>query len=179
MKYCISVLCILLLSNSCKQEANIEPSISTSQAPSLVNWKSIEKATQLATKEAKDVFVFFYTPWCPKCENLKKTTFVDPQVVEVLNTHFVPVMFNAQESKSVSWNGKNFANPNYDHAKSSNDKNSYHELCFELGAEAIPSMIVLDASLNNLSTILGYKDSNRLLWSLADATGRFDYKLKR
>jgi len=144
-----------------------------------IAWQDISEARSLAKSQGKDIFIFVHAPWCPKCEAMKTTTLKDADLIAKINTHFIPVMHNAQESKEIVWEGETYRNPNYDSSKGSNEVNSYHELTYKIGAESIPNILVMDQSLNTLTSIQGLQDENKMKYLLSNSTGRFDYILKR
>lgn len=176
-------LASMVLLSSCKDNENKSDQNSTSKMTQVkdsvqaIKWYNPETAVEEASKQGKDLFVFLKTPWCPLCKKLHNTTFKNQNVIEALNQHFVSVMINAEDGKDIKWNGKTYSNPQYDNSKKQNEKNSYNQIVYELQVESIPSMLVMDKSLNTLQQIQGYKEFDKLLFLLADATGRFNYKL--
>lgn len=170
------LLATTLTTLGCKN-ATKEPGPTVEVKPAEISWYDLTEARDLATKQGKDIFLFVHAPWCPKCEAFKSGVFIDEELINILDTHFIPVMLNAQESKDITWEGEVFSNPNYDASKAFEEPNSYHELIYKLGAESIPNILVLDQSLNNIGSLLGLHDADRLKWYLSNTTGRYYYKL--
>lgn len=50
-----------------------------------------------AEKSHKLVLADFYTSWCGWCKQLDKTTFADPQFMQYVNEHFIPVKLDAED----------------------------------------------------------------------------------
>jgi len=98
---------------------------------------------------------------------------IDKDFTKIINTHFIPVQINAQESKEIVWGGETLGNPNFDHSREFTDRNSYHEIVNKIGAESIPNVVVLDYNLNNFASILGLRDAKTLTSWLKVNTHRF------
>ena len=57
-----------------------------------VHWvESYKEAEALSKKEHKPIYLFISAAECPWCEKLEKTTLKDPEVIQMLNSKFVPV----------------------------------------------------------------------------------------
>ncbi|MDO8519020.1 MAG: cytochrome c biogenesis protein CcdA [Deltaproteobacteria bacterium] len=52
---------------------------------------SLSAGLQRSVSENKPVFIDFYAKWCPPCEELNRTVFKNPQVVEKLKTDWVAI----------------------------------------------------------------------------------------
>lgn len=170
----LSIIIFMLVMFSCKQastpvpvEANVPAAVPT------LNWQDISQAQAMATEQQKDIFVFVYAPWCPKCEAMRLDAFQNDELINVINTHFIPVQINAQENKDILFKGRTFSNPEFDATRAFTDQNSYHEILYEIGAESIPNVVVLDKNVNNIGSILGLRDPKILRSFLSNTTGRF------
>mgnify|MGYP001826941408 CR=1 FL=1 len=64
---------------------------------------------ELINDGSRPILVFFYTDWCKYCENMKRTTFRDPQVISYLNDNFYYVPFNAEQKDKLSVAGTEFS----------------------------------------------------------------------
>ena len=175
MKSLITIVCISLtaLVMSCGGGGQGANSAAAAPAAPEIAWQEISQAGELAKAQGKDIFVFVYAPWCPKCEAMKMEAFVDKEFTEIVNTHFIPIKINAQESEEIVWGGESLGNPNFDHSKEFTDQNSYHEIVSKIGAESIPNVVVLDYNLNNFASILGLRDAKTLTSWLKINTHRF------
>lgn len=58
---------------------------------------SLEEGQKKANIEGKLFFVDFYAKWCAPCKWMDETTFIDPEVTEMLNTHYVPLKVDIDE----------------------------------------------------------------------------------
>jgi len=50
-----------------------------------------------AEKSHKLVLADFYTSWCGWCKELDRTTFADPEFMQYVNEHFIPVKLDAED----------------------------------------------------------------------------------
>jgi len=177
----LSLFCLLLL-YCCSPPAQKQSNAATTTpakttkvpaATSGIQWQRASQAQALAKQSGKDILFFVHAPWCSKCDAYRQTVFSDKEVIDKINQNFIPVAFNAQESGTVEWNGKNFSNPDHDASKPHDAQNTFHELVYHVGAEAIPYMLVMDSSLGTLQSFAGLKEKKTFLFLLGNATGRW------
>jgi thioredoxin-related protein len=76
-----------------------------------VKWHGVEEAFGKLPSQPRKVFIDFYTDWCGWCKRMDAVTFSHPVIVEILNTYFYPIKFNAESSKDVQlgeqvWKGR-------------------------------------------------------------------------
>ena len=62
------------------------------------SWK---EANDRAAKEHKFIFVDAYTEWCSWCKVMDKEMFHDPAIVEILNTRFIPMQIDFEDSMGI------------------------------------------------------------------------------
>jgi thiol:disulfide interchange protein len=107
------------------------PETISNHATVSVRWEeSLASAVQRARNENKAVLVNFYAEWCVWCQRMESTTLRDGGVAALLSERLVPV------SLDVDAEGE--------------------ELSTEYGVEALPTVLVLDASGRELGRIPGY-----------------------
>ncbi len=58
---------------------------------------SLSDGLDRAEKSHKLVLADFYTSWCGWCKQLDKTTFADPEFMQYVNDHFIPVKLDAED----------------------------------------------------------------------------------
>jgi len=80
----------------------------------LINY-SFEEAFKLQKKEKKPIVVFFHTSWCKYCFAMKKNTFTDKKVIELLNENFYFISFDAESTDLVKIKDKIFINKSRTH----------------------------------------------------------------
>jgi len=155
------IVFMMVILTACKNDKSAQTSTQIN-LDSQVNWMTLEQVEKANAKEKRDLYVMVHAPWCPKCEKFNNTTYKDPKVIKELNTYYYPVMLNAQESKEIMWKGKTYYNPQYDNNKSYEDRNTYHEIVFELGAKSIPSVVWINKNLEISGSEMGYKEAGEL-----------------
>ena len=96
-----------------------------------VEWENdFPAAIERARSEGKPVLVNFYADWCVWCKRLESTTLRDAKVAALLSDRVVPVNLN------VDGDGRELSN-------------RYH-------VDGLPTILVLDASGNEIGRIPGY-----------------------
>lgn len=123
-----------------------------------VEWKSIQEALDMK-KNNKFIFIDFYTTWCGWCKRMDQTTFTDNRIIQFLNTHFIPVKFNAEGFETVTYKGQTFrnqANPSF---------RSTHPFTFHILGQRVgyPSFAILDEKNDLILIIPGYQSPENLL----------------
>lgn len=122
-----------------------------------VNWLSFEEAIALHEKEPKKLLVDLYTDWCGWCKVMDKKTYSKAQIADYINENFYPVKFNAEQKKSVAFNGHTF---NF----VAQGRRGYHELAAALTRNKLsyPTTVFMDEELRIIQPIAGYLDANRM-----------------
>ncbi|NOY11960.1 MAG: thioredoxin family protein [Archaeoglobi archaeon] len=64
-------------------------------------WYSFDKAFEVAKKENKSVLVFVASPTCVWCERMKSDVFSDPEVMERLETKYVPAYVDTTRDRDA------------------------------------------------------------------------------
>lgn len=71
-----------------------------------IQWKTVEEVEALMAQEPKQVLVSVYTTWCSYCKKMDRTIYKNPQVIAYINTHFYAIKLNAEQAKSIQFQGK-------------------------------------------------------------------------
>lgn len=130
-----------------------------SQKNKALNSYSFEEAYKLQEIEKKPMVVFFHTNWCKYCFAMKKNTFIDKKVVNLLNENFYFISFDAESKDSVTIKDKIFKN-----------KSGTHQIVEVLASKnntiSYPSTIILSASNSideQIDSFLSAKEINKIL----------------
>jgi|GEM_PF-719639 len=65
------------------------------------NWLDYETALQKGKSAKRPLLIFFSTPWCYQCKEMKRKVFKNPDVVATLNEQFLLVEVDISERKRL------------------------------------------------------------------------------
>jgi thioredoxin-related protein len=118
-----------------------------------IEWMSFEEAVKRseAEKGKKKIFIDVYTDWCGWCKVMDKNTFVDPQIVKLINEKFYAVKFDAEQTGDVNFRGTTFKFVPYGNKGS-------HQLAMALlnNQMSYPNFVFLDEEFRIVPIIEGY-----------------------
>lgn len=143
----------------------ISVSAALAQKPGGVKWYTIEEAEKMAKESPRPIFIDTYTDWCSWCKKLDSETFAHPVIIEILNTKFYAVKFNAEGKEDVTLKGTTFKN---------DGKNGRtHQLAVALlqGKMGYPSVVFMNDKIELLTVVPGFKpakDMEPILQFFAD-----------
>ena len=129
-----------------------------SKVKEVLNIFTFEEVEELHQKKPKPILIFIYTDWCKICYGMKRTTFKNKKVIQLLNEKFYFVQLNGEEKKTITFLGKKFKfNP-------TGTTTGTHQLAYELGAInkiiSYPTTIILNEKFEidfQLSSFLNSK----------------------
>ena len=144
-----------LFYQSCISEASANTQIKTVETK---QWTTLENAIVLSKKDNKKILINVYTDWCKWCKVMDDKTFNNDEIKSYLESNYHLVKFNAEQKEEIKFKGKS-------HTFDTSGRRGIHTLASELldGQLSYPSLVVLDANLNKLQTIRGYKTPEQLL----------------
>jgi thioredoxin-related protein len=132
-----------------------------SEGKEVLNIFTFEEAEKLLQQKPKPILVFLYTDWCKICHGMKKTTFKNKKVIQLLNENFYFIMLNGEEKRDITFFGRTF---NY---KPSGANTGIHELAKELasldGKVSYPTTIILNSNLEINLQISDYISGKNML----------------
>ncbi|MDZ7646274.1 MAG: DUF255 domain-containing protein [Cytophagales bacterium] len=116
-----------------------------------IQWMSFEEAVKRSETEKKKIFIDVYTDWCGWCKVMDKNTFVDPQIVKLINEKFYAVKFDAEQTGDVNFRGTTFKFVPYGNKGS-------HQLAMALlnNQMSYPNFVFLDEEFRIVPIIEGY-----------------------
>lgn len=114
----------------------------------ITEWKSVETAIAQNKTLKRKYFVFLDLDWYYSCKVMKKITFSNPVIANILNTKYIPVMFNTISQDTLTINGKTFL---------PTGKNMPHQLTIAImqGNYKFPAVAILDENFK-LITLIPY-----------------------
>ena len=102
--------------------------VSNAQEETGLKVYTFSEVDSLSQQKPKPIAVFIYTDWCKICYGMKKTTFKNKKVIQLLNDHFYFITLNGEEKKDLTFLGKTFV------YKPTGTNTGIHELANELAA---------------------------------------------
>ncbi|WP_299363420.1 thioredoxin fold domain-containing protein [Winogradskyella sp.] len=130
-----------------------------------VNWITFEQLEDSLAIKPKKVFIDFYTDWCTYCRKMDKVVFTKSEVINLLNTDYYAVRFDAETELEVTFGSKTFIN---DQVKKS--RNPVHQIAQLLatknGQFLAPTLVILDKDFKVTARYFEYMDSKTLLKAL-------------
>ena len=150
---------------------SIAPYLTFSQGAPMVsiNWIPLAKAEKLSEKYNKNMLLYFYRDNCDFCMRMKKEVLNDPQVINLVNENFFPVMINGKSKKPIVYNGKKYIN---DVSIEEDPKSTWrHNLFFELVAPTNnnhywPTIVILNGKHEKQRQFPGFQSKPQLLRNL-------------
>ena len=125
-----------------------------------INWLSFDEASELAAKEPKMILVSVYTDWCGWCKKMDRETLTDDGVIEYINETFYPVKMNAEENKrKYQFRGREFTDAT---------------MARTMRVTSYPNFVVMDAAMENITQLPGYREPQAFLTSLSTLLEKFN-----
>ena len=138
-----------------------------------ISWMTWEEAVAATKQEPKKLLVDVYTEWCGYCKKMDAKVFTDPKVVAFIKKNFYAVKFDAEQKKTINYDGFTFNfNPNA-------ARRGVHDLAIALldSRMSYPSIVYLDENRDRISISPGFKPADKFLNELNFIQGGH-YKLK-
>jgi thioredoxin-related protein len=114
-----------------------------------INWMRYDEGVAKAKKEDKHVFIDFTTSWCKWCKVMDKETFSRPDVIDLLNNHFVAVKVDGEGKTELDIDGYKITERNLTSK--------------EFGVRGFPSFWFLKSDGTKLGNIRGYRPAEFMI----------------
>lgn len=101
-----------------------------------ISWVGYNEGLSLARDFEKPVLLHFTAPWCKWCQEMKKETYANPDVIRFMDENYVAVMIDTEKLPS---------------------------LARKYSVESLPTLWFLDSQGNALTSIEGYAGPEKLL----------------
>ncbi|MFT5257053.1 MAG: thioredoxin-related protein [Arenicella sp.] len=122
---------------------------------------TFEEVEKLQQQKPKPILVFLYTDWCKICFGMKKTTFKNRKVIQLLNEKFYFIKLNAEEKQDITFLGKMFT------YKPTGTTSGMHELAAELGTIKktiiYPTTIILNTVFEIDAQLTGLYNASKMI----------------
>ena len=127
----------------------------------VLNIFTFEEVEELHQQTPKPILIFLYTDWCKICFGMKKTTFKNRKVIQLLNEKFYFITLNAEEKQDITFLGKIFT------YKPTGINTGMHELAAELGTIKktiiYPSTIILNTVFEIEAQLAGLYNAREMI----------------
>ena len=129
-----------------------------------INWISLEKAQEYATKYNQNILIYFYKPHCEFCDRMKKETLNKTEVISLINNNFLPVKINGYTKDTIIFNNKVYGNQQ---PESSGRHDWRHDFYFEFGrykdGVITPTISIINSKYKKIIQFTGFKSKPQLL----------------
>jgi len=122
------------------------------QEKSEIKWHSFSEVIPLIEEEPKMVLVNVYVDWCSWCKKMEKETFTNKEVIDYINANFHPVKMNGENiDEKYEFRGKEYTDAS---------------MARVMRATSYPNFVVMDAAMENITLMPGYRNPESFLTSL-------------
>ena len=125
-----------------------------------INWMSFEEALVAQQESPRKIMMDVYTQWCGPCKMMMANTFTNANVIEYINANYYAVKFDAESPDPVTFQGKEFTNPDYDPNR--RGRNGVHQLSRAMKVSAYPTIVYLNEKASIIAPISGYKQPSQM-----------------
>ncbi len=135
--------------------------ISVGSAQAQLNTLSFEAVDSSESVEERNTVIFLKTDWCKYCHKMEQTTLKNEDVVELLNSKFYLVNFDAESERDVVFRGRKFV------FKPTGNNTGVHEIAEQLGTVDgklnYPAIAIINAKSEIVFQYGGYLSAKELL----------------
>lgn len=159
-KYFLTLLCFIAIVATAvcfTRAANTEASAQK------LEWHRYDEAVSLAKKTQKYVLVEFMAEWCGYCKLMRKTTYSDPRVQDILRKKFVLAQVDIESDRTIKFKGEKMSEA---------DVSMYYEVT------GTPTTWFFDSRGNAIVPLPGYVEPDKFHAILKYIAGGFYKKMK-
>jgi len=117
-----------------------------------INWMRYDDGLAKAKADDKHVMIDFSTSWCVYCKKMDKETFSEPEVIKLLNEHFVSIKVDGDSKQELDIEG-------YKISERDLTKKEY-------GVRGYPAFWFLKSDGTKLAQIKGYRPKEYMMEAL-------------
>ena len=128
-----------------------------------INWIALEKAEKYSKKYNQNILLFFYKPNCEYCDKMKKETLSDPEVINLINSNFLPVRINGYTKEIITFNGEKYINEQPVDKGNSWRHDFYFEYARYKDGVITPTFVVINPKLEKITQFTGYQPKIQFL----------------
>jgi uncharacterized protein YyaL (SSP411 family) len=99
---------------------------------SSLDWQEWNEGFIAANSQQKIALIDVYTDWCGWCKRMDKNTYENAQIIDKINSHFVPIKFNPEKKGNYVVGNDTFSGRQLEMALSQNKKSGYPTTFFYL-----------------------------------------------
>jgi len=118
-----------------------------------ITWLGYDEGLAKAKAEDKHMFVNFTTSWCGYCKKMNRSTFVDGEIVTMMDSNFVAVMVDGDSKFRLDIEGYQISERDLTRS--------------EFGVGSYPTYFFLKPDGGKLGALRGYKGKDQLMKYLA------------
>ena len=126
-----------------------------------INYVTFDEINYLIKKEPRNLVVIFHRQGCDFCGKMKEETLTDSLVVQMINSNYYAILFDALSNEEVVLNGNKYVNPsveNYSyHQLHQNFVDPYQESYYW------PSIVFFDYNLDKIVSYPGFQPKDRFV----------------
>nr|MBN2278460.1 DUF255 domain-containing protein [candidate division Zixibacteria bacterium] len=143
------VLAFSLVSAQEKAKVEEKGEREKSEKATEIKWVRYDEGLKQARAESHHVLINFTTSWCGWCKKMNKTTFMEPEVVDIISKKFVAVKVDGDSKEILDVDGYKIAER--DLARS------------EYRVTGYPAYWFLKPNGEKLGVLPGYQDADRFM----------------
>lgn len=120
---------------------------------------SFSQVEQLQKNNPKPIAIFVYADWCKICHGMKKTTFSNDKIIQLLNEKYYFINFNGEQKNEVYFLEKHF---NYKPSGNSGTHELTNEIANVNGQISYPTFVLMNSKYEIDLQIASFINENKM-----------------